>query len=245
MRRREFITLLGGAAAAWPIAAHTQQSAMPVIGWLSVGAPIGHLLGVFKQSLAEAGFVEGRNVVIKATTIVCRRWLPTWCDARGRDFCPKKRPAKIGLKSMKDAPRPIQAVGRCVRSCTGINRLRRRVLPDSGHPEITHHSALLMFDDMTVQHPVAGIVGDKGNLDLLLRQEKHGIRVMHRQVLPAAVDDLERVAVNMDRMQEWRCVLQGEQVRATAIEHRKRRRHNCMVAIRPRSPVDGPEDAGA
>jgi hypothetical protein len=80
----------------------------------------------------------------------------------------------------------------------------------SGHPKITHHSALLMFDDVTVQHPVAGIVGDKGNLDLLLRQKKHGVRVMHRQVLPAAVDDLERMAVNMDRMQEWRCVLQRE-----------------------------------
>ena len=65
MRRREFITLLGGAAAAWPRAARAQQSAMPVIGYLSVGAPIGHLLGVFKQSLAEAGFVEGRNLVIE------------------------------------------------------------------------------------------------------------------------------------------------------------------------------------
>src|SRR5262245_15754052 len=81
---------------------------------------------------------------------------------------------------------------------------------DSGHPEITHHSALLMFDDVTVQHPVARIVSDKGTLDLLLWQEKHGVRVMHRQALPAAADDLERMAVNMDRMQEWRCVLQRE-----------------------------------
>ena len=63
--RREFITLLGGAVAAGPIAARAQQTALPVIGYLSVGAPIGHLLGVFKQSLAEAGFVEGRNVVIE------------------------------------------------------------------------------------------------------------------------------------------------------------------------------------
>ena len=70
MRRREFISLLGGAVAAWPLAARTQQQAMPVIGYLSVGSPIGHLLGVFKQSLAEAGFVEGRNVAIETPSAV-------------------------------------------------------------------------------------------------------------------------------------------------------------------------------
>jgi putative ABC transport system substrate-binding protein len=64
MKRREFITLLGGAAA-WPLAARAQQAAMPLVGYVSVGSPIGHLLGVFKQSLAEAGFVEGRNVAIE------------------------------------------------------------------------------------------------------------------------------------------------------------------------------------
>ena len=63
--RRQFISLLGGAAAAWPVAARAQQPVMPVIGYLSVGAPIGHLLEVFKQSLTEAGFVEGRNVAIE------------------------------------------------------------------------------------------------------------------------------------------------------------------------------------
>ncbi len=65
MRRRDFITGIAGSVAAWPLAARAQQPAMPVIGYLSVGAPIGHLLGVFKHSLAEAGFVEGRNVAIE------------------------------------------------------------------------------------------------------------------------------------------------------------------------------------
>jgi putative ABC transport system substrate-binding protein len=62
--RRKFITLLGGAAV-WPLAAQAQQPARPVVGYLSVGAPPAHLLAVFKQSLAEAGLVEGRNVAIE------------------------------------------------------------------------------------------------------------------------------------------------------------------------------------
>ena len=85
MRRRDFVALLGGAAVAWPLAARAQ--AMPVIGYLSVGAPGAHLLAVFKQSLAEGGFVEGRNVAIETPSAdgrydACRRWRPTWCDAK-------------------------------------------------------------------------------------------------------------------------------------------------------------------
>ena len=94
MKRREFMTLLGGAAAAWPLAARAQQPPPPVIGFLEIRSPetITERLRAFRQGLKESGYVEGENIAIDY------RWAEQMERLPDRKYClPHAQPFRLGF----------------------------------------------------------------------------------------------------------------------------------------------------
>jgi putative ABC transport system substrate-binding protein len=89
VRRRDFIKLVAGSAADWPLAAYAEQLTTPVIGFLNAASPQTYPrpLAAFLKGLKEAGYIDGQNVTIlyrwaEGKMIDCRPWQPSWLIAR-------------------------------------------------------------------------------------------------------------------------------------------------------------------
>jgi putative tryptophan/tyrosine transport system substrate-binding protein len=243
MRRREFITLLGGAAAVWPLAARAQQPAMPVIGFLNSESPnlYAHLVRAFREGLSESGYVEGRNVAIEY------RWAEGRYDQlpalvadlirRQVTVIAANSPAAVLAAKAATTTIPIvfttgydpvaaglvASLSRPGGNLTGVTSLTAEVGPK--RVELLHEVVPTATSIALLVNPAAGAMHETISKDLQAAARKFGLQthVLHA----SAVQDLDTVFATVTQLQPGGLVIgsdpffnsQSKQLAALAIRH--------------------------
>jgi putative ABC transport system substrate-binding protein len=194
MKRREFITMLGGAAATWPLGARAQQPAMPVVGFLrSTGAAgSAHLVTAFRQGLSETGFVEGQNVAIEYR----------WADDQ-RDRLPGmaaelvRRHVAVIVANGVAAPAAMAATATIpIVFTTGFDPVRTGLVASLSRPEANATGVVFTVTDLTAKRlgllheliPKAAVIAalmepNQPEIEVELREVEAAGRAIGRQIL--------------------------------------------------------------
>jgi putative ABC transport system substrate-binding protein len=195
MRRREFITLIGGAAAAWPLAAQAQGAAKPVVGFLHQAAPenFGLFVAAFRKGLGESGYIEGQNVAIEY------RWAEGHYDrlpALAADLtrrpvaaiCASYLPAALAAKAATTTIPIIFVIGSDPVEVGLVATLNRPAGNVTGVTQFTNALIAKRLELLRELVPGVALIGvlmnsDNPNLDINTRDLQAAARAIGQQIL--------------------------------------------------------------
>jgi putative ABC transport system substrate-binding protein len=225
MRRRDVITLLGGAAVAWPLAAQTRQRTLPVIGYLNAGSPAAfeRYMAAFRGGLAEAGYVEGRNVAIDL------RWanndstrLPDLAAdlvTRGVSVIAAfANSAAVAAKASTPTIPIVFAIGGDPVNMGLVTRLDRPGGNITGASTLATETTAKMLEVLHQLVPKAAVVAafiNPGNAqaDALAKEAREAARVLGLELLvlnPRTESDIETAFANLLRKRAEALVIDGD-----------------------------------